>query len=1070
MNILKINLIVAGLLLLLPAARAQAQCPTFQGQIMQACINYEGAPFTEADLQQLESDAVTTYLQLHHLPASASSIIYQYGRADVRDAIRALMLDDLIRIITNGPQTPHEQALLTWFTFVVDNLANEQYAYAQQDANAWIANPCTWTMNATIAAAYGLTYDAGEYCSGNPLVTGFAPGAPVPSTDYFVAAGLQKSFGEAVTGFPYGSATEEDLQIQGYRMYGYAAAPAAGLSAAAALATYQYFVTYPSSQMIAVAEAESTDIMLTMRAAAQAAGRSFEGPSTEEAIQAATDAATDALDSSAAADFAAGPAAIVLIAVEIGVEAGFDFIDYSDAVSQLSTIGNNPLGNFPALTGWPTDPTGLYKLSTAFTSQTLPDSPSTQPLPQHRNGVDAWFILQPPTGPATESQTLTYTDLAGTQWSVQTYQGFFLQTGTQTNGTVVTTMSPTLTITDPQGVTWTVDWDGPTFLLTQTQPASTDTVCAANPTAGVSIVTNYETCSSYVAYSFTLQDGTIVSLGQSPVFTSDPIVTLPAGTPFSVTITAAGLPGPTISAIGGLSPGFTASGGKNGSLTLSGLASIPAGTYTIPFKAINGTGAATQTLTLVLGTAPQIVSPAQFNDNGGVATTFTIHVAGNPAPSISLQPGFSMPPGYTFHDNGNGTATISGDDVSSTPCGCEFYGGTVTATNSLGTASQALTINFVPASPALIDGGSLATITTTFIPGMNNTLVITTTGATTPVTLTNDDVWPTPMPPWLRFQDNGNGTATYFGNPPPTATPYSFSTAVIPNTAGFGPYLAYPITIQVTAAPAFTDTGSKLYLVGQVNNEYILPVDTDMATGTLSLSGTAPAGLTFAAPYPNEGQLHFKTATGGAYPFTIDATNSYGSASQVYTFYMQQLPGFPTAINNSMLSIWLMANIPASYSIPTTGYPHDIGVTAPGGTQILPPMQLSLESPNGFTETLPAGLTLSDQTSAGIPTGTALISGTPTQTSGQGPLPLTLKANNGQTKYLNINLYVRVPGDINNDGEVNCTDVNVLKAALGSYAGQPNYNVQADINNDGAVNVLDLALVAKYLPQGCPEL
>ena len=57
-------------------------------------------------------------------------------------------------------------------------------------------------------------------------------------------------------------------------------------------------------------------------------------------------------------------------------------------------------------------------------------------------------------------------------------------------------------------------------------------------------------------------------------------------------------------------------------------------------------------------------------------------------------------------------------------------------------------------------------------------------------------------------------------------------------------------------------------------------------------------------------------------------------------------------------------------------------------------------------------------------------------------------------------------GDINGDGKVNCTDLDIVKASFGKSLGQPGYDSRADVNYDGIVNVLDLSFVAKQLPAG----
>ena len=83
-----------------------------------------------------------------------------------------------------------------------------------------------------------------------------------------------------------------------------------------------------------------------------------------------------------------------------------------------------------------------------------------------------------------------------------------------------------------------------------------------------------------------------------------------------------------------------------------------------------------------------------------------------------------------------------------------------------------------------------------------------------------------------------------------------------------------------------------------------------------------------------------------------------------------------------------------------------------------------------------------------------------------------LTANNGvgvaatQTFTLNV----VTPGDVNGDGAVSCSDITVVKAALGTFLGVAGYDNRADLNADGLVDLRDLAFVAKYLPAAtkCP--
>ena len=61
---------------------------------------------------------------------------------------------------------------------------------------------------------------------------------------------------------------------------------------------------------------------------------------------------------------------------------------------------------------------------------------------------------------------------------------------------------------------------------------------------------------------------------------------------------------------------------------------------------------------------------------------------------------------------------------------------------------------------------------------------------------------------------------------------------------------------------------------------------------------------------------------------------------------------------------------------------------------------------------------------------------------------------------------VQSPEDVNGDGEINCTDIDLVKASFGKKTGQPGFNPAADVNKDGVVNILDLSLVTQKLIPG----
>lgn len=52
---------------------------------------------------------------------------------------------------------------------------------------------------------------------------------------------------------------------------------------------------------------------------------------------------------------------------------------------------------------------------------------------------------------------------------------------------------------------------------------------------------------------------------------------------------------------------------------------------------------------------------------------------------------------------------------------------------------------------------------------------------------------------------------------------------------------------------------------------------------------------------------------------------------------------------------------------------------------------------------------------------------------------------------------------MNGDGKVDSSDLQIVKAALGTIAGQPGYDPRGDVIRDGVVNGQDLALVEETI-------
>ena len=60
---------------------------------------------------------------------------------------------------------------------------------------------------------------------------------------------------------------------------------------------------------------------------------------------------------------------------------------------------------------------------------------------------------------------------------------------------------------------------------------------------------------------------------------------------------------------------------------------------------------------------------------------------------------------------------------------------------------------------------------------------------------------------------------------------------------------------------------------------------------------------------------------------------------------------------------------------------------------------------------------------------------------------------------------IRVPGDIDGNGKCHLEDLRLLRKALGSALGSPNWNPEADLNRDGRVDCVDYRILCSFFGQ-----
>ena len=381
------------------------------------------------------------------------------------------------------------------------------------------------------------------------------------------------------------------------------------------------------------------------------------------------------------------------------------------------------------------------------------------------------------TGSVTQNFTLT-NDQAPTITSPATASFATSVAGTYT---ITTTGFPAPAITEtgtlPAGLTFKDNGNG------------TGTISGTPTAAGTTTVTISATNAS--GSTATLSLAITVTAPAAPKITSASTADFTQNQAGSITITTTGAPTPAITETGTPPAGLTFKDNGNGTATLSGTPTAN-GSTALTITAANGvTPNATQTLTVVVGEVAAFTSASATTFAVGTAGTFTVTTSGSPVPSFGWN---NVPPGMTFKDNANGTATLSG-----TPTTGGTYAMALTAVNPYGTATQTLTVT-VQQAPAITSASAA-----TFTVGTAGTFTVNTTGSPT-AKITESGALPT----GVTFTDNGNGTATLAGTPAAGTNKAYPITITAANGVGSNATQSFTLTVNAAAtAPAITSASSR---------------------------------------------------------------------------------------------------------------------------------------------------------------------------------------------------------------------------------------------------------------------
>ena len=192
------------------------------------------------------------------------------------------------------------------------------------------------------------------------------------------------------------------------------------------------------------------------------------------------------------------------------------------------------------------------------------------------------------------------------------------------------------------------------------------------------------------AYANATQPFTLTVSSNTAGITSASSIGIAQGKKVRFTVTTSGSPAATVSATGlpswmTLTPG---TGSKAGTAKLSGKGPVGGGTFSFTLDATNGFGPPTTQVFTVHVLAVSSAASVNFSRSGPPTQSFTVTATGaTSTPTFSATFGGAQS-GLSFHDNGNGTATISGVPTASAHTRLV----TVHVTSGSATTSQKLAI------------------------------------------------------------------------------------------------------------------------------------------------------------------------------------------------------------------------------------------------------------------------------------------------------------------------------------------------------------------------------------------
>ena len=313
---------------------------------------------------------------------------------------------------------------------------------------------------------------------------------------------------------------------------------------------------------------------------------------------------------------------------------------------------------------------------------------------------------------------------------------------------------------------------------------------------------------------------------------------------------------------------------------------------------------------------PGFTSATSTSFRTAIANTFTVTSTGGPGTTITHSG--VLPPGVTFVNHGNGTATLAGNPPSGSG---GTYALTFTALRGgvpFATQSFTLTVRQAPAitSTAMVE----------FRRGQLGSFTITSTGFPTPTLEYSGG-----LPDGITWSSGVNGTALLTGTATVNGT-YP-TTVTARNSAGESTTQTLIIVVQDPPAPgppgggppgdvaaAFTSAPSTTWTVGAAST-FLVTTSAVPEVGTVEMTGVLPNGVTFSNSGHGTATLFGTPSPGsaGTYPLVFSAFNGVGAPAEQHFTLTITNSGTPIFTSPSGATFTVGAS--GSFTITTSASP-----------------------------------------------------------------------------------------------------------------------------------------------------